>query len=330
MNPVEKNDTHKIDLHAHYIPGAYKKALLECGEKNPDGFPTPAWSSEEHLEAMECLNITASMLSLSSPHINFGDKNAAKALARDANEYGAELVRKYPRRFGLLASLPLPDVESSIAEIRYAMDVLHADGFSLPSNTRGVYLGNERLDPILEELNKYKSVVAIHPNKPSSIPADVAEELPIPIMEFFFDTSRTVANMILKGTVTRFADIKFVIPHAGAFLPILADRLAAAIQMMHSIFNGHIENNSVDVYSNLRILYYDVAGVCLPRQLPAMMQLADADHFLYGSDFPYTPLPACMKLEEALKNTELLTEEQRRRINYANALQLFPRLSQGE
>lgn len=328
MNIIKKNSMKKIDLHTHYITEAYRKALLECGEKNPDGFPTPVWNPEDHLEAMERLNITTSMLSLSSPHINFGDGNATKTLARNVNEYGAELVRKYPGRFGLLASLPLPDVESSIAEIRYAIDVLHADGFALPTNTRGVYLGNKVLDPILAELNKYKSVVVIHPNKPSSIPVNVVEELPVPIMEFFFDTSRTVANMILKGTITRFADIKFVIPHAGAFLPIFADRLAAAIQMMPSTFNGHIENNNVDVYSALRGLYYDVAGVCLPRQLPAMMQLADADHFLYGSDFPYTSLPACMKLEEALDKTDLLTEEQHRYINYASALQLFPRLLQ--
>jgi len=318
----------KIDIHTHYLPEAYRKALLECGEKNPDGFPTPTWNPEEHLEAMESLNITTSMLSLSSPHFNFGDRNATKALARNVNEYGTELVRKYPGRFGLLASMPLPDVESSIEEIRYAMDILHVDGFTLPTNTQGVYLGNKCLDPIFEELNKYKSVVFIHPNKPGSVPANVTEGLPIPMMEFFFDTTRTVTNMILEGTITRFSDIKFVIPHAGAFLPILGDRLAAAIKMMPSTFNSNIKINSVDVYSDLRKLYYDVAGVCLPRQLPAMMQLADADHFLYGSDYPYTFIQACIKLEEVLDKTDLLTEKQHQCINYASALKLFPRLSQ--
>lgn len=91
-------------------------------------------------------------------------------------------MRRHPGRFGLFASLPLPDVENSIAEIQYAMDVLHADGFALPTNTRGVYLGNPCLDPVLEELNRYKSVVYIHPNKPGSVPADVVEALPIPMM----------------------------------------------------------------------------------------------------------------------------------------------------
>lgn len=91
---------------------------------------------------MDCLGISTSMLSLSSPHINFGNKELTKALAREFNEDGAALVKKYPGRFGLFASLPLPDVEDSIAEIQYAVNALHTDGFALPTNTQGVYLGN--------------------------------------------------------------------------------------------------------------------------------------------------------------------------------------------
>lgn len=325
---IKKKNIQKIDLHVHYIPKAYREALLNCGEKNPDGFPTPAWSPKEHLETMDCLEITTSMLSLSSPHINFGDRNSTKALARNVNEYGAELVSKYPGRFGLFATLPLPDLESSLEEIQYAIDVLHTDGFALPTNTLGVYLGNKCLDPILEELNRRKAVAVIHPNKPSSIPAGVVEGLPIPMMEFFFDTTRTIVNMILNGTTKRFADIKFIIPHAGAFLPILADRIAPALQMMPSAFGEQIENNSIDVYSALKGLYYDLAGACLPRQLADLMQIVDADHFLYGSDYPYTPLPACTVLKDALDKTEILTEEQHRGIDFGNALRLFPRLLQ--
>lgn len=326
MDIIKKKNIQKIDLHVHYIPEAYREALLNCGEKNPDGFPTPAWTPKEHLETMDRLGITTSMLSLSSPHINFGDKNSTKALARNVNEYGAELVRKYPGRFGLFATLPLPDIENSIEEIQYAIDILHADGFALPTNTRGIYLGNKCLDPILEELNRHKSVVVIHPNKPSSIPSNVVEGLPVPMMEFFFDTTRTVVNMILKGTMKRFADIKFIIPHAGAFLAILADRIAPALQIMPSAFGEQIEKDSIDVYSALKGLYYDLAGACLPRQLADLMEIVDVDHFLYGSDYPYTSLPACTILKDALDKTEILTEEQRQCINFGNALRLFPRL----
>lgn len=321
----------KIDMHVHYLPQAYRKALLTRGEKKPDGYPTPEWNPEVHLEVMKHLGISTSMLSISSPHINFGDKNAAKILARKVNENGAKLVRKYPNQFGLLASLPLPDIGNSIEEIQYAMDVLHADGFALPTNTLGVYLGDPCLDPILEELNRYKAVVVLHPNRPGRVPENVLEGVPLPILEFLFDTTRTVANMILKGTLKRFTDIKFIIPHAGAFLPIFADRLAAAVKLLPTLFGDDIkiEEDRIDVYAALKELYYDVAGVCLPVQLSAFLQITDVDHLLYGSDYPYTPEFACITLADALDKTNLLTNEQRRAIYHDNALKLFPRLKEG-
>lgn len=326
----QKSNMPKIDLHVHYLPQAYTEALFDYyGETNPDGFPTPAWNPEKHLQFMEHLGITTSMLSLSSPHINFGDKKATKILARKVNEDGAELVNKYPHQFGLMASLPLPDVEDSIAEIRYAIDVLHVDGFALPTNTRGIYLGSPCLDPILEELNRYHAVVVLHPNAPGSVPENVAEGLPIPLMEFFFDTTRTVINLILKRILQRFPNIKFVIPHAGAFLSILADRLGVALQVLPDLFeiNGQKRIDNINIFAELNHLYYDVAGICLPRQLGALLQFIDTNHLLYGSDYPYTPEPACQVLADAFDKTNLLTDEQRRRVYYNNAVKLFPRIA---
>lgn len=327
MDIIKKKNMSKIDFHVHYLPKTYKEVMLKYYGERPEDSKTPDWDAESHLEAMDCLGISTSMLSLSSPHINFGDKELTKELAREFNEDGAALMKKYPGRFGLFASLPLPDVEDSIAEIQYAMNALHVDGFALPTNTQGVYLGDERLNPIMEELNRYKSFVVIHPNKPSSVPAHVMEGVPIPWLEFFNDTTRTVTNMIIKGTMKRFPDIKFIIPHAGAFLSISADRLSGALQGKTSAYyNNQIKPEDTDVYVTLKGLYYDVAGVCLPRQLPCLMQLVDVEHLLYGSDYPYTSLPACMILADMLDKTELLTDRQRQSIYSENALRLFPRL----
>ena len=315
------DDIAKIDMHVHYVPQAYREALLaNYGEKEPDGFPTPEWNPETHLEFMNKLRITTTMLSITSPHINFGDDNAAKILARKVNEDGAEVVRKYPGRFGLLASLPLPNVEDSLEEIRYAMDALQVDGFTLPTNSQGVYLGDPSLDPIFAELNRRKAVVVLHPNEPSAIPEKVLEGFPLPFMEFFFDTTRAVINMMVKGTFKRFPDVKVVVPHAGACLPILADRLYGASQIVE------FGKDNIDVYATLRRLYYDVAGVCLPLQFAALLKLANKDHLLYGSDYPYTPEVGCVYLANAFDKTDLITDAQRRAIYRDNALKLFPRL----
>ncbi|CAB1262001.1 Amidohydrolase [Clostridiaceae bacterium BL-3] len=323
LGSTKVSNVPKIDVHVHYLPKAYREALLNSGEEKPDGFPTPKWNVDRHLKVMKHLGIATTMLSISSPHVNFGDDEAAKILARKVNEDGAEVVKKYPDKFGLLASLPLPNVKGSIEEIEYALDILHADGFTLPTNTQGIYMGNPCLDPIFEELNRRRVVVVLHPNKPSSVPKGVNEGLPVPAMEFLFDTTRTVINMILKGTLKRYSHIKFVVPHAGAFLTILADRLDPFLEYIPV----EKEKVNIDVYAALKGLYYDVAGFCLPRQLENLLQIVDVSHLLYGSDYPYTPEFGCFALAALLEKTELLTDKQRRAIYYGNALKLFPRLN---
>ncbi|WP_332238528.1 amidohydrolase family protein [Sporolactobacillus sp. KGMB 08714] len=312
----------KIDVHVHYLPPSYVEALRENEGERPDGFKTPDWDPRQHIALMERLGIEISILSLSSPHVYFGDEAAAKTLARRVNEYGAELAGQYPGKFRLLASLPLPNVKDSIEEIRFALDELDADGFTLPTNTRGIYLGRTDLDPVFEVLNERKTVVVLHPNKPGRVPENVNEGLPIPAMEFLFDTTRTVINMIINGTFSRYKNIKFVIPHAGAFLSLLADRL----DPFFKIIPVGERKVKADVYAVLKRLYYDVAGFCVPRQLGTLLQLVDASHLLYGSDYPYTPAIGCASLAGMLNDTDLLTEKQRQAMFYENALALFPRL----
>jgi predicted TIM-barrel fold metal-dependent hydrolase len=316
------NQDGKIDLHVHYLPRAYREAIAWHGAAQQDKFPTPDWNPELHLEFMEAMNIATAMLSVSSPHLNFGDDAEARNLARQSNEEGAELVRKDPKRFGLLASLPLPDVDGSIEEIDYALDSLHADGITMPTNAREVYLGDPRLDPVFEVLNQRHAVMTIHPMKPSRVPPNVAERAPIPMMEFLFDTTRTVTNLILNRTLKRFPDIKIVIPHAGAFLALLADRLFA-----FTAYLATKETDKPDVFAELKGSYYDLAGFCVPRQLMVLMTIANPENLLYGSDFPFTPRFGCQILADALEKTDLLTDANRRDIYRNNALRLFPRLA---
>ena len=102
-------------------------------------------------------NIATAMLSVSSPGTHFGDGTAARALAREVNDFGASLKRDHPGRFGRFASLPLPDVEGSLAELTHALDELGSDGVTLESNSEGLYLGNERYQPLWAELDRRKA-----------------------------------------------------------------------------------------------------------------------------------------------------------------------------
>lgn len=276
-------NTHgKIDVHAHYLPEPYRAKLLDTGHAHPDGFPVlPTWSAREHLAVMDRLGIATALLSISSPGVHLSDDNATRDLAREMNEAGRRAVVDHPRRFDLLASLPLPDVDAAIAEIAYCCDRLRVAGFALLTNVGGTYLGDASWRPIFEELNRRRARLLIHPTSPACW-EKTSFGRPRPMLEFFLDTTRAVVDLVLSGTIARSPHIEFIIPHAGATLPLIADRVSAFSRMLEV-------DPRVDVLHDLGRLHYDLAGFPIPRQFDALLTIATVEHLHYGSDYPFTP-----------------------------------------
>lgn len=139
------NTTHKIiDVHHHIIPKVYKDALKKIGVTTAGGYPIKDWVPEDSIRMMDDLGIDIGLTSLSEPAtIPFKKKQAAK-VARQVNEYQAQLKKAYPGRFKSLALLPMPHVKETVKEIEYALDVLKLDGVGLLSNYDKAYLGNNQ------------------------------------------------------------------------------------------------------------------------------------------------------------------------------------------
>ena len=317
----------RIDVHTHYLPEFYRQALIENGQSHPDGMPKiPEWSEASALQTMDALGIQTAMLSISSPGVYFGDDSAARALSRRINDEGARLKRKNPGRFGFFAITPLPDVGGAIAEATRALDELGADGVAVESNHHGVYLGDTHLEPLYQALNARKAVLFIHPTSPScSCCESLALGYPRPMLEFMFETTRTVSSMILAGVTRRFPDLRIVVPHAGAALPVLASR----IESQHALLKGTSadETLAANFKKEMAKLYYALAGAPLPELLSALLQIARPDHLLYGSDWPFTPAEGCAALAQKLDETPLLAGDLRAQAMRGNALSLFPRLA---
>ena len=316
------NYQNKIDFQAHYLPKAYYDFLEEEGLYCPDGFPTPEWDEEMQQESMKELGISYALLSLSSPSLYTGNKFKSRELARKVNEQGAEIVSRAPGNLGFLATLPLPHVDSSIFEARYCLDTLHADGVGLMTNYGGVYLGDHRLDELMAELDGRGALAVMHPTQPAVMVPNVNEEIPVPAFEYFVETTRTFLNMVQNDTFTRYPNIRWVIPHAGAFLPILADRFESFALMLRFAD----PDRRADIMEDMAHVYYDLAGFSEQKQLEMLLRNVDESHLLYGSDTPYTDISACVGQAEALESTKKLTERQKRLMFTDNAKALLPKL----
>jgi predicted TIM-barrel fold metal-dependent hydrolase len=272
-----------VDVHSHFLPESYRTALAENGHSSPDGFPPqiPEWSAEEHVAVMDRLGIAMSLLSISSPGVHLGDASATADRAREVNEAGRRAVVDHPGRFGLFASLPLPDVDAAMAEIAYNCEHLDVSGFVLLTNIGGTYLGDQAFEPVFDELDRRGARLFIHPTSPACW-EHTSLGRPRPMLEFFFDTTRTVVDLVLNGTVAHHPGIEFIIPHAGATLAMVADRI--------SVFSRLLDvDPTIDVFRDLARLHFDLAGFPLPRQLDALLTITSLEHLHYGSDYPFTP-----------------------------------------
>ncbi|MBQ9822089.1 MAG: amidohydrolase [Muribaculaceae bacterium] len=272
-----------IDVHSHIITPDFLLALQRHDALLDEGFPLPKWDVEDQLRFMDEAGIGISVLTLATPQPYFGDAVESAAVIRQANEQSALVKRQHPNRFMFCAALPLPDVDAAIEEARYALDVLGADGIKLATNVGGQYLGTPELDTLFSFLNKRKAVVILHPHRPEPVNRQVMQQTPLAMQEYLSETTRAVSNMISRNVLARYPDVKVVVPHCGAYLPLSVPRMKSLTPVMQA--NNLV--GEIDWGGNLAALYYDLAGSHSPEVIRILLTITTPDHLLYGSDYPY-------------------------------------------
>jgi aminocarboxymuconate-semialdehyde decarboxylase len=213
----------------------------------------------------------------------------------------------------------LPDVDASLEELSYALDILGLDGFVLFTNSNGVYLGDAALEPVFEELEHRKTVVYVHPN-PS--PDAVAHSLGLPdnLLDFPTDTNRAVAQMHFTNRFARTPNVKYIFSHAGGSIPYLAARFAI-IDEMGFITGGEQRGSAANMF---RRIYWDTALAASDPVLRMLRDVAGINQVLYGTDFPYLRRDLAINSEQRILQSSDLNEPERQAILGGNASRLFP------
>ena len=266
-----------IDVHSHLITSEFLKDLEEHNLLMDEGFPLPKYDVEAHLKWMDEVGIATSVLTLAAP------QPASRESIRQANEKAAQIKKEHPGRFLFCAALPLPDVDAAIEEAKYALDVLKADGIKLATNARGQYLGVQELDTLFSLLNERHAVVILHPHRPELVNKQVMQQTPLAMQEYLSETTRAVSNMISRNVLARYPNVKVVVPHCGAYLPLSVPRMKSLTPVMQA--NKLV--GDIDWEKNFSSLYYDLAGAHSPEVIRMLLTITTPDHLLYGSDYPY-------------------------------------------
>jgi len=309
-----------IDTHIHFYPPEYQKLWLgyEDAHKQPHFPGQVAWTRDKILEDMDRGGVRTGVLSIASTPGVWFDVGPAEAsrLARACNEFAAGMMRNHPGRFGLFATLSMLDIDATLKEIEYAFDTLKADGIGLQSNYGDKWLGNPAYAPVLEELNRRKAVVYVHPLVASCCAALSVGTFPA-VIEVPHDTTRTVTSLLLSGSLARFRDIKWLFSHAGGTIPMMAGRINSFYGARPNLKEFAPEG----IEGELRRLHYDTANATFAPSMAALMKLVPVSQITYGTDYPYFGFDQFAALQKLGLSAGDLDA-----IGHDNATRLIPRL----
>jgi len=307
----------RIDVHFHLIPPFYSEAVYAAG-RGPAIGKYPDWTPQLALDLMDACGIEVALTSLAQPGVGFGSEADGEALARRCNDYAAELMAQHPKRFGAFGTVPMRRTAGALGEIAYCYDRLKLDGVSLFASYGDKFLGDPSFDPVLDALNARDAVVFVHPGlHPSS--KGLALPWPAFMMEYLFDTTRAVVNLVFSRAIERFPRIRFILPHAGGLVPYFAWRLSVSPMIDKRLPQLSREQ----VLSGLRHFWYDNALAPGEATFGSLDQVARPERIVFGTDYPFANPRVIVEMVKT-HESGLHTDARRAAIDRANALALFP------
>jgi len=321
-----------IDVHNHFYPPEYLGAL-ESGDSavkvtvDAEGNPCIHYPGDYNVavrghrdiayrqSVLEKEGVDTQVITLTTPGTHVETPATAARLARLVNDTFARVIAERSPRFTALATLPLNDVQASIAELKRAMTELRLPGAMVFSNVNGVALADKRYEPLWAEANRLEAIIHIHPTDPVGVEA-MTDYWLMPLVGFLADTTLAAAKLVFAGVPERYPNIKWVLSHLGGAIPYLAERLDRGWEAFPDC-RADIQKRPTEY---LRRFYYDTVNFD-PMAVRLAVDFAGADRVMAASDYPHQ-IGSIPKMKSSLADLRV-SDEERKKIMGENARKLY-------
>lgn len=264
-----------IDAHSHYMPPevAQHTAFFKAG-----------WSDiERQLTLMDQNGVERSVLlyPTSDAHLQMG---GWQKLCDVYNLEISKIIKKYGDRFIGGGILPIDNPQNFENELR-RLEELGLRVISLASSYEGKYLDDPMFAPVYEFAKRTGMPIHVHPQIMNPIGEErLKDPLLSPVLEYVFDVSVTIGKLMMSGIFLKYPDVKFIFAHYGGVLPIVKERFDNTYQMLRKRnFVKDLQKNPSEYFKNL---FFDISGSKSLASLLCALEVTDAAHILFGSDFP--------------------------------------------
>jgi predicted TIM-barrel fold metal-dependent hydrolase len=289
--------TRVIGVEEHAWTADLRDALLKYGGDDTVNLMSSRPESDrrlqdvgaERLARMDAAGVDVEVLSITTPGTQPLAASEAVPLARDANDYLADAVRRHPHRFAAFATLPTPDPGAAARELERAVQQLGMVGAQLVPLTGDRYLDHSAFRVVFEAAAALQVPLYLHPGVPKKEVRDAIYggfdewtdlNLATGGWGWHIDAGLAALRLILAGTFDRHPDLQIVLGRWGEALVPFADRAD-----LLSEGNATLERRVIEYITGN--IYVTAGGVLSHRMLAAAIDVLGPDRVMYGDDDPY-------------------------------------------
>jgi len=331
----------KIDCYCHFSTMAAIDYLEAAGGPRPHVFRslfanTPTLiDADKRLRLMDRCGISRSVLVPlpwieTSPAV-FADPRKCARAARIMNEALAKTAAGRPDRFSTVALLPSTNSDIMIEEMSWAVKQMGFTGGMIACGPTVKRLDHPDYEPLWAAAVSLDVPIWLHPSRPPVYPDYVDEKVSQyqiwQTLSWLMDSSAAMVRLVFAGVYDRHPDLKLIIHHHGALIPLFAQRMQYGWDYFEKS-TGRKQPTAISrpYIDHFRKFYCDTAT---QGHEPALLDVAGRffgpDRLLYGSDAPMDATGGEAFTMDAATSVEAMTvsADDKKRIYRNNALKLL-------
>lgn len=293
----------KIDVHTHILPREIPKwnekfgygGFITLEHHKPycarmlkdDGhffreIEDNCWSAERRIEECDAQNLNVQVLSTVPVMFSYWAKAIdGLAVSEFLNDGIAEIVKKYPKRFIGLGTVPLQDTGLAIKELERCRRIGLA-GVQIGSNVNQLNLGEAQFFEFFKACEELSMAVFVHPWEMMGERDMQKYWLPW-LVGMPAETSRAICSLIFSGTLEKCKDLRICFAHGGGSFPSTVGRIEHGFDVRPDLV---AIDNSINPREYIDKIYYD-SLVHSPEMLEFLINLVGANRIALGTDYPF-------------------------------------------
>lgn len=318
-----------ITLEEHYASPSYLDGPGKGLKEHAKDFTGPRANLLEQLSdvgdrrisEMDAADITMQVLSLNSPGVEQLEAAEAVSIARSANDFVADAVRRNPTRFAGFATIPTIVPDKAADELERTVKELGFKGTLINGHVRGRYLDDIFFWPIFERAEALNVPIYLHPTQPPQPVVDTYYKGFAPQVSYMFanagwgwhiETAAHILRLILGGTFDRYPKLQVIIGHLGESLPFMLQRVDTMSPEMTKL------KHPISYYLREN-LHYTFSGFNFTPTFVDLFSQVGVDRIMFSADYPYTSMAEARAFLDQLP----ISPDDREKIAHGNAEKLL-------